>query len=150
MTLLKSHWGGTLWINLPLRDTLRRLIAFAYRKPTTMHDLIISGGRVIDPPQGIDGPAFDVLVTMSKFYCMDVPLPEAIKAVTENAARAISQPDLGTLKPGSPRDMTILSIEEGSFEYIDSLGTILTGDKNSMSKPLSSTAPPGPKRRNEV
>ena len=25
--------------------------------------------------------------------------------------------------------MTILSIEEGSFEYIDSLGTILTGDK---------------------
>jgi dihydroorotase len=94
-----------------------------------MHDLIISGGRVIDPPQGIDGPAFDVLVTMSKFYCMDVPLPEAIKAVTENAARAISQPDLGTLKPGSPRDMTILSIEGGSFEYIDSLGTILTGDK---------------------
>ena len=129
MTLLKSHWGGTLWINLPLRDTLRILIAFAYRKPATMHDLIISRGRVIDPPQGIDGPAFDVLLTMSKFYCMDVPLPEAIKAVTENAARAISQPDLGTLKPGSPRDMTILSIEEGSFEYIDSLGTILTGDK---------------------
>jgi len=129
MTLLKSHWGGTLWINLPLRDTLRILIAFAYRKPATMHDLIISRGRVIDPPQGIDGPAFDVLLTMSKFYCIDVPLPEAIKAVTENAARAISQPDLGTLKPGSPRDMTILSIEEGSFEYIDSLGTILTGDK---------------------
>jgi hypothetical protein len=97
MTLLKSPWSGTLWINLPLRDTLRILIVFTYRKPTTMHDLIISEGRVIDPSQGIDGPAFDVLVTMSKFYCMDVPLPEGIKAVTENAARPISQPDLGTL-----------------------------------------------------
>lgn len=115
-----------------------------------MHDLIISGGRVIDLPQGIDSPAFDVLNTMSKRYCMGVSLPEVIKALTENAARAISRPGLSTLKPESHRDVTILSVEEGSFEYIDSLGAILTGNKNSMSKPLSSTAASGPKRRNEV
>ena len=94
-----------------------------------MHDLIIFGGRVIDPPQGINGLAFDVPATMSKFYCMGVPLQEVIKTMTENAARAINQPDLGTLKPGSPRDVPILSVEERSFEYIDSLGAILTGDK---------------------
>jgi dihydroorotase len=88
-------------------------------------DVISSDVHVVS----IDGPAVDVLITMSTFYCMGVPLPEVIKAVTKNAARAISRPDFGTLKPGSPGDVTILSVEEGSFEYIDSLGAILTGDK---------------------
>lgn len=88
-------------------------------------DVISSDVHVVS----IDGPAFDVLVTMSKFHCMGVPLPDVIRAVTENAARAIGRPDLGSLRPGSPGDATILSLEEGSFEYYDSLGAILTGDK---------------------
>ena len=88
-------------------------------------DVISSDVHIVS----IDGPAFDVLVTMSKFHCMGVPLPDVIRAVTENAARAIGRPDLGSLRPGSPGDATILSLEEGSFEYYDSLGAILTGDK---------------------
>ena len=49
----------------------------------------------------IDGPAFDLLTTMSKFLCLGVPLQEVIKGATQNAASALQRTDLGTFKPGS-------------------------------------------------
>ena len=75
----------------------------------------------------VDGPAFDVLVTMSKFFCLGLTLPEVLRTVTVNAARAINRPELGSLKPGSPGDATVLRINEGEFEYYDSLGHIMIG-----------------------
>ncbi len=77
----------------------------------------------------IDGPAFDQVTTLSKFLCMGVPLPEVIKQTTVNAAMALRRPELGSLKAGSVGDATILSIEEGSHDYVDVLGEHMTGDK---------------------
>ncbi len=77
----------------------------------------------------IDGPAFDQVTTLSKFLCMGVPLPEVIKQTTVNAAMALRRPELGSLKPGSVGDATILSIEEGSHDYVDVMGEHMTGDK---------------------
>lgn len=77
----------------------------------------------------IDGPAFDVLVTMSKFLSLGAPLMEVARAVTETPARAIGRPDLGSLAPGAPGDAVVLRHEEGAFEYKDSLGKTLTGDQ---------------------
>lgn len=77
----------------------------------------------------IDGPAFDLLHTLSKFMVMGVPLPQVIKSATSAAAAAISRPDLGTFKPGSVGDATLISVEEGEFTYHDVLSEPLKGNK---------------------
>jgi dihydroorotase len=77
----------------------------------------------------INGPAFDQVTTMSKFLCLGMPLADVIAASTVNAAFALRRPELGSLKPGSVGDATILSIKNGSFDYVDVVGEHLTGDR---------------------
>ncbi len=77
----------------------------------------------------IDGPAFDQVTTMSKFLVLGMPLVDVIRASTVNAAFALKRPELGSLKPGSVGDATILSIKEGKFDYEDVTGEHMTGDK---------------------
>jgi dihydroorotase len=82
----------------------------------------------------IDGPAFDQVTTMSKFLCLGVPLPDVIAASTVNAAMALKRPELGSLKPGSAGDATILSLKQGSFDYVDVVGEHMTGDRRIASE----------------
>jgi len=77
----------------------------------------------------IGGPAFDVLVTMSKFLSMGVPLSDVVAAATCNPAKAIARTDVGTLKPGAPGDAVVLSLNDGKFEYRDSLNATFIGEK---------------------
>jgi dihydroorotase len=77
----------------------------------------------------IDGPAFDQVTTLSKFLCMGMPLADVIAASTVNAAMALRRPELGSLKPGSAGDATLLAIEEGRFDYVDVVGEHLEGDR---------------------
>jgi dihydroorotase len=82
----------------------------------------------------IDGPAFDQVTTMSKFLVLGMPLAEVIRASTINAAFALKRPELGSFKPGSVGDATILSIKEGKFEYVDVTDELLTGDRKIISE----------------
>ncbi|WP_445504838.1 amidohydrolase/deacetylase family metallohydrolase [Microvirga sp. G4-2] len=75
----------------------------------------------------IDGPAFDLLTTLSKFLCLGMPLTEVIKAATENPARALRRPELGSFRPGSAGDASILELQDGTFDYVDSVGEHLSG-----------------------
>ncbi len=75
----------------------------------------------------IDGPAFDLLTTLSKFLCLGMPLAEVIKAATENPAKALKRPELGTFRPGSVGDASILELQDGAFDYEDSTGEHLSG-----------------------
>jgi dihydroorotase len=77
----------------------------------------------------INGPAFDQVTTMSKFLCLGVPFPDVVAASTVNAAFALERPELGSLKPGSVGDATILSVNDGHFDYVDVVGEHLTGDR---------------------
>jgi dihydroorotase len=77
----------------------------------------------------INGPAFDQVTTMSKFLCLGMALPDVVKASTENTAFALKRPELGSLKPGSVGDATILSIDTGQFDYVDVVGEHLIGDR---------------------
>jgi dihydroorotase len=77
----------------------------------------------------INGPAFDQVTTMSKFLCLGMPLADVIAASTVNAAFALRRPELGSLKPGSVGDATILSLKDGRFDYVDVVGEELTGDR---------------------
>jgi dihydroorotase len=76
----------------------------------------------------IDGPAFDQVTTMSKFLCLGMPLTRVIAASTVNAARALQRPELGSLKPGSAGDATVLSLDDGPFDYVDVVGERLRGN----------------------
>lgn len=75
----------------------------------------------------IDGPAFDLLTTMSKFIELGMPLVEVIRSATQNAAAALNRPDLGTFKSGSAGDATVIDWRKGSFDYVDSTGEQVTG-----------------------
>ncbi|MEL6298459.1 MAG: amidohydrolase/deacetylase family metallohydrolase [Pseudomonadota bacterium] len=81
----------------------------------------------------IDGPAFDQVTTMSKFLCMGMPLDKVIEASTVNAAMALKRPELGSLKPGSAGDATILSVQDGTFDYVDVVGEHLEGRQRIVS-----------------
>ena len=77
----------------------------------------------------IDGPAYNLLVTMSKFLALGFPLREIIRTCTINAARAVRREDRGTLRAGLLGDATVLDIEEGAFEYVDAPGTKIKADQ---------------------
>jgi dihydroorotase len=82
----------------------------------------------------IDGPAFDQVTTMSKFLCMGMPLPDVVAASTVNAAMALRRPELGSLKPGSVGDATLISVQQGQFDYVDVVGEHLIGDRRIASE----------------
>ncbi len=82
----------------------------------------------------IDGPAFDLVTTMSKFLCLGLPLADVIAMTTVNAATALRRPELGSLRPGCVGDATVLAVEDGRFDYVDAAGEHLAGDRRIVSK----------------
>lgn len=82
----------------------------------------------------IDGPAYDQVTTLSKFLCMGMELSDVIAASTVNAAMALRRPELGSLKPGSVGDATLISVRQGQFDYEDVVGAHLTGDRKIVSE----------------
>jgi dihydroorotase len=75
----------------------------------------------------IDGPAFDLLTTMSKFLSLDMKLGDVVRAATEAPAKAVRRGDLGSLRTGGVGDASILALEKGAFDYVDSTGEHMTG-----------------------
>ena len=71
---------------------------------------------------------------MSKFLCMGMPLPDVVAASTVNAAMALRRPELGSLKPGSAADATLISVRQGQFDYVDAVGERLIGDRKIVSE----------------
>lgn len=82
----------------------------------------------------INGPAFDQVTTLSKFLCLGMSLNDVIAASTCNAAFALKRLELGSLKPGSVGDATLLSLDEGEFDYVDTVGEHLAGDRKLNSR----------------
>lgn len=77
----------------------------------------------------IGGPAFDLLVTMSKLLCLGMSLGDVVRACTETPAKAIRRPELGTLKAGGAGDASVLDLVSGKFDYIDVVEEKFVGDK---------------------
>src|SRR5689334_13194484 len=63
----------------------------------------------------VNGPAFDQLVTMSKFLCLGMELIEVIRASTAAPAAALDRADIGKLEIGAAGDATVLELAEGEF-----------------------------------
>ena len=88
-------------------------------------DVISSDIHVVS----IDGPAYDLLTTMSKFLALGVPFTEVIRATTVNPASAVRLQDRGTFRPGLLGDATVLTLEQGRFVFEDVLGEKLNAEQ---------------------
>ncbi|MEM3772017.1 MAG: amidohydrolase/deacetylase family metallohydrolase [Candidatus Micrarchaeia archaeon] len=78
----------------------------------------------------INGPVYDLPTTMSKFLLLGISLEEVIKATTTKPAEVLGRlGEIGTLKPGSCADITILKVVEGKFVFEDSFGEKRIGYK---------------------
>lgn len=76
-----------------------------------------------------DGPAYDLLSVMSKFWVMGMALEDVVRAATETPAKILRRPELGTLAAGTVGDATIVKVENGEFDYMDAAGETLKGDR---------------------
>jgi dihydroorotase len=76
----------------------------------------------------IDGPAFDLLTTMSKFLSLGMKLDDVVRAATATPTKALRRADLGSLRRGSAGDASILELERGAFDYVDVVGERMKGE----------------------
>ena len=82
----------------------------------------------------INGPAHDLVTTMSKFLNLGMPLYDIIKSCSLNASKALNRPEIGNLKIGVATDISILKIQNGNFDFFDTMNSKLTGKEKIFSK----------------
>ena len=121
-------------------------------------DLLLHGGHIIDPKNGIDARndvavaagkrgfyldvistdlhclrmtpgMLDMTTTMSKFLIMGMPLYDVIRTSTIAAGETIGHPEHGQLSVGAAADLAVLSLLRGSFGFRDSFGGTRPGDR---------------------
>ena len=73
----------------------------------------------------IDGPAHDLLRTMTKFHALGLSLPQIISATTTAPAAAIRRPDLGTFADGSAGDASVIKLEDNPIALEDVTGVLV-------------------------
>jgi dihydroorotase len=67
-----------------------------------------------------DGNPGSVLVPMSEFLHLGLPLEQVIAGVTTNPAKILNFPEkVGTLEPGVTADVAVLELAQGNFEFGD-------------------------------
>jgi dihydroorotase len=68
-----------------------------------------------------------VLVPMSEYLHLGLPLEQVIAAVTSTPAKIFNFPEkIGTLEPGTTADVAVLELQQGSFEYQDQVRQMRT------------------------
>ncbi|MEL6576309.1 MAG: amidohydrolase/deacetylase family metallohydrolase [Pseudomonadota bacterium] len=70
----------------------------------------------------IDGPAHDLVTTMTKFLHLGMDLSDIVRASTAAPAAAVRRPEIARLAVGAPGDASLLALEEGSFTLRDVRG----------------------------
>jgi len=89
-------------------------------KPDTISTDLHSGS--------VNGPAYDMPTTMSKFLHLGMSLDEVVQASTGKPAEVLDMKGIiGTLEPNSCADIVVMKIEEGRFSLVDVKGVGRTG-----------------------
>lgn len=78
----------------------------------------------------VDGPAYDLLATMSKFLALGMGLEDVIRTTTKEPAKAIDRSDLGSLAVGAVGDASVLELRRGHYTHVDSVGEQLTASEH--------------------
>ena len=76
----------------------------------------------------LHGPVFDMPTTMSKFLHLGLSIDDVIDMSTTQPAQVLGRAgELGTLKPGTVADITLLEQHTGQFNFTDSYNQIRIG-----------------------
>jgi dihydroorotase len=83
----------------------------------------------------VDGPAFDLATTVSKFLHLGLPLEDALRKVTATPAETLGMADrIGTLRVGAWGDAVAFEVREGAFRLEDAHGDVRTGRQKLVPK----------------
>jgi dihydroorotase len=107
---LNEHWN---W------EVAEAAVKQGFLPDTISTDLTFAGRveQVLDLPN-----------VMSKFLVLGMPLNQVIACVTRNASQSFPEfKNLGTLRPGTPADVTILELVEGDFDFVDNYKNVRKG-----------------------
>lgn len=114
---LNEHWA---W------DVAERAIAQGFLPDTISSDLTVAGRTA---------QVFDLPTVLSKFLLLGMPLTEVLARVTSNAARTFRELNsYGSLRDGSPADVTVLELTEGTFEFVDNYQRIRKGTQRLVTR----------------
>jgi dihydroorotase len=70
----------------------------------------------------IERPVVDLPTTLSRFLELGMPLEDVVRAATIGPATIMGRPELGTLRPGGPADITVLRLVDEPRELPDAQG----------------------------
>ena len=75
-----------------------------------------------------DGAVVDLATTLAKFMHLGLSLEQVIERVTARPAGALGFPEpIGTLRPGTMADVSVLDVTNEPIELVDSNGDVRTG-----------------------
>jgi dihydroorotase len=74
----------------------------------------------------IDGPAYDLLRTMTKFLALGMPLVDCVAATTSRAAASLRRPELGTFATGAVADASVIRLVDETIALEDVVGEVVT------------------------
>jgi dihydroorotase len=76
----------------------------------------------------VNGPAFDLATTVSKFLHLGLALEDALRKVTATPAETLGMADrIGTLRVGAWGDAVAFEVQEGRWNLVDSHGEVRVG-----------------------
>lgn len=78
----------------------------------------------------IDGPAWDLLRTMTKLMAVGMSLHDVIRAATLTPANAMLRQDLGRLTPGGVGDASVIALEDRAVTLEDVKGETVEFDRH--------------------
>jgi dihydroorotase len=103
-----SHGGHLLW------ETAQKAADQGWFPDTISTDI----HRAHVAPNGL---VIDLLTTMTKFLYLGLPMDQVIEKVTTAPMRSLNFPEkIGALEPGTTADVSVLNVEDGSFDLYDS------------------------------
>jgi dihydroorotase len=97
-------------------DTARKMVAAGFWPDTISSDV---------HAMCVDGPAHDLLRTMTKFLALGMPLPDVIAAATVRAAGAVRRPELGSFRVGAVGDASVITLAREETALEDVQGVIV-------------------------
>ncbi len=72
---------------------------------------------------------FSLPLTMSKMLALGMKFDDVIKAVTTNAAKIYGDETLGTLKVGTPADISVFKLQEMKVQFVDKYSNTCIGNR---------------------
>lgn len=106
-------------------DTAKKMVAAGFWPDTISSDV---------HAMCINGPAWDLLRTMTKFLALGDDLASVIRRATVAPAAAIRRPELGTLAVGAVGDASVIALADLPVDLEDVQGNIVPYDRRLMAR----------------